>query len=174
MFLAEIRQLLIALLCGTLFCASGFQPCLADTLSGKCVKILDGDTIEVLCANTPFRVRLDGIDCPEKRQAFGQQAKNFTGALVFRKDVEVSWKKKDRYGRLLGTVKLSDGRILNDELVRSGYAWWYRKYSNDRRLAALELSARNQRAGLWSTDAAIAPWDFRHMEKTPITALERR
>jgi endonuclease YncB( thermonuclease family) len=68
---------------------------------------------------------------------------------------------RDRNGRLLGEVVLPDGRSLNQELVRAGYAWWFRKYSRDGRLARLEEEARADRRGLWADQAPEAPWDFR-------------
>ena len=68
---------------------------------------------------------------------------------------------RDRNGRLLGEVLLPDGRSLNAELVRAGYAWWFRKYSRDERLARLEEEARHGRRGLWADPAPEAPWDFR-------------
>ena len=68
---------------------------------------------------------------------------------------------RDRNGRLLGEVVLPDGRSLNQELVRAGYAWWFRKYSRDVRLARLEEEARQDRRGLWATEAPQAPWEYR-------------
>ena len=135
----------------------------AASFEGECVRVLDGDTVEVMHEGAPERVRLDGIDCPEKRQPFGQNAKLFTSSLVFNKTVEVTWTKKDRYGRLIGLVRLPDGRELNQELVRAGYAWWYKKYSADTRLSRLEQGARDSKLGLWSAQGQIIPpWTFRH------------
>lgn len=98
---------------------------------GKVVRVSDGDTIEVLRAGRAVRVRPKGIDCPESRQAYGTRAKQFTASLAFGKTVAVQVHSTDQYGRILGEVILPDGRSLNRELVRSGYAWWYRRYSDD-------------------------------------------
>jgi endonuclease YncB( thermonuclease family) len=102
-----------------------------------------------------------GVDAPEKRQAYGERAKRFTADLAFHRTVTVRTTGRDRNGRLLGEVVLPDGRSLNQELVRAGYAWWFRKYSRDGRLARLEEEARQSRRGLWADQAPQAPWDYR-------------
>jgi endonuclease YncB( thermonuclease family) len=108
----------------------------AEQFTGKVVGIGDGDTISVLREGKAVKVRLYGIDAPEKAQAFGTQARTFTGDLVFQHDVTVVVQRTDRYGRLVGDVLLPDCRSLNQELVRAGLAWWYRQYApNDTTLA---------------------------------------
>src|SRR5438094_4600286 len=97
--------------------------------SGRVVGVTDGDTIKVMHNGRAEKIRLYGIDCPEKRQAFGTKAKQFTSGQAFGKDVTVQVKDTDRYGRTVGIVILPDGRSLNEELVYQGLAWWYRKYS---------------------------------------------
>lgn len=151
---------LIALICST----TGVNA-YAASFEGQCVRVLDGDTVEVMHEGAPERIRLDGIDCPEKKQAFGQNAKAFTSTLVFNKTVEVTWTKRDRYGRLIGLVTLSDGRELNQELVKAGYAWWYKKYSANMRLSRLEQGARDSKIGLWSAAGQIPPWTYRHTKR---------
>lgn len=71
-------------------------------------------------------------------------------------------KELDKYGRSVGDVLLIDGRSLNQELVRAGLAWWYRKYSDDKALADLEADARRRRTRLWSDQDPVPPWIFRH------------
>lgn len=140
-----------------------FVPLLASAASftGKVVKVSDGDTIQVLRSGRAEKIRLAGIDCPEKKQAFGQAAKRFTLNLAAQKIVTVEVETKDRYGRSIGEVFLPDGRSLNQELVRAGYAWMYRKYSSDATLAALESEARAARRGLWAEPKPVPPWDWR-------------
>jgi len=128
---------------------------------GKVVGVSDGDTIEVMRAGRAVRVRLEGVDCPESRQAYGTRAKQFTSELVFGKTVSVQVRGTDQYGRILGEVILPNGRSLNRELVRNGYAWWYRRYSNDRVLQQLEQEARRERRGLWRDRNPTPPWEFR-------------
>jgi endonuclease YncB( thermonuclease family) len=130
--------------------------------SGKVVSIADGDTLTVLHAGKQERVRLYGVDCPEKKQPFGTRARQFAGELVFQKVVTVRIKDRDRYGRTVGEVVLPDGRILNQELVRAGLAWWYREYAAaDVRLALLEREARAAARGVWSDPNAVPPWEYR-------------
>ena len=101
------------------------------------------------------------MDAPERRQAYGERAKRFAADLAFQQTVVVRAAGRDRNGRLLGEVVLPDGRSLNQELVRAGYAWWFRRYSRDVRLARLEEEARAGRRGLWADQAPEAPWEFR-------------
>ena len=122
-------------------------PALAD-FSGQVVSVLDGDTIEVLHNQHPERIRLSGIDCPEKGQAYGQKAKHATSALAFGKDVTIQTHGHDKYKRTIGEVILPDGMNLNQELVKQGWCWRYRKYApGDTVLEELETEAREERKG---------------------------
>ncbi len=133
-----------------------------EPFQGTVVGVTDGDTITVLTGREPVKVRLNGIDCPEKGQAYGARAKAFTSKLAFGKTVAVTPVGIDRYGRTLGDVTLPDGRLLNRELVEMGLAWHYVRYSTDPELAAAEHRAREERRGLWADARPVAPWDFRH------------
>jgi len=140
------------------------------------VAVGDGDTIDVLAdeapADTgrpddrsrerrPVRVRLVEIDCPELGQPFGRKARQATSALCFGRTVRVDGTGVDTFGRVLGIVTLADGRSLNEELVRLGYAWWFRRYSRSETLRALEDAARAKRAGLWADRDPVPPWQWR-------------
>jgi len=92
--------------------------------TGHVVTVLDGDTIDVLHNSQPERIRLNGIDTPEKGQDYGRRAKQFTEDLVDEKEVRVESLGTDEYGRTIGNVRLPDGLILNKELVKAGLAWW--------------------------------------------------
>jgi len=133
--------------------------------TGKVVGVSDGDTLKVLCDKTPIKVRLYGIDAPEKKQAFGTQAKKFTSEQVFGKEVELIEKNKDMYGRTVGIIKYSSGTVLNEELLKSGFVWHYKQYSKDQDYAAMEQEARKKKVGLWIDPKAQAPWDYRKDEK---------
>jgi micrococcal nuclease len=135
-------------------------PVWAETFSGKVVAVLDGDTIDVMHQGRAERIRLEGVDCPEK-QAFGNKAKQFTADLMMGQEVNVIAQKRDRYGRTLGYVILPDGRNLNRELVQAGLAWWYRQFSSDSSLGELEAEARAARRGLWKDPHPLPPWEFR-------------
>jgi len=138
---------------------------LAADFTGRVVGVSDGDTITVMHNGKGERIRLHGIDCPEKRQAFGNRAKQFTSNLVFAKTVTVQALDRDRYGRTVGVVLLPDGRSLNHELVRAGLAWMYRRYTNDQSLSDLEEEARVARRGLWVDAEPVPPWEWRVMRK---------
>jgi endonuclease YncB( thermonuclease family) len=138
------------------------DPLPAQGFSGKVIGVSDGDTITVLQNRTDTRVRLHGVDCPEKGQAFGNRAKEFTADLVLGQSVTIRPRGVDRYGRTVGEVLLPDGRNLSEELVRSGFAWWFRKYAaSDKSLARLEADAHTARKGLWADLHPVPPWEWR-------------
>ena len=132
----------------------------ATEIEGKVVAVTDGDTITVLAGKEQVKVRLDGIDAPERRQAFGTVAREKLAELVFEKPVKVITKGKDRYGRTIGTV-IAGERSVNLEMVRAGLAWHYVEYSKDAELARSEREARAAKRGLWADEAPVAPWDYR-------------
>ena len=94
-----------------------------DTFTGKVVGVSDGDTISVMRAGKAVKVRLHGIDCPEKKQPYGTRAKQYTSDLAFGQEVTVRIQTTDRYGRIVGEVILPGGKNLNWELVDAGLAW---------------------------------------------------
>jgi len=138
-------------------CAATSAVRAAETFIGKCVGVTDGDTINVMRDGRAVKVRLEGIDCPERGQDFSSSAKKYTSALVYGKTVEVRQTGTDRYGRVLAVV-YTDGTDVNLALVRAGMAWHYKKYSSDAKLAAAENTARAAEIGLWSLPTPIAPW----------------
>ena len=131
---------------------------------GKVVGVADGDTITVLQDKRPVRIRLQGVDTPEKAQAFGQRAKKFTAALVAGKQVRVTPVDQDRYGRLVAVVH-QGAKCLNEALLLAGLAWHYKRYSKSKRYAALELEARGKKRGLWSQPDPTPPWRWRRQNK---------
>jgi len=151
--------------------AAGFagRPADGSTFSGTVVSVADGDTVTVRVNGHTEKVRLFGIDCPERHQAFGTRARRTTSELTAGRQIRVDVVGRDDYGRLLGKVILADGRNLNQELVRRGLAWWYSHYSRDAALAALEADARAARRGLWVDPHPMPPWEFRRREHAPRT-----
>lgn len=136
------------------------------------IGVADGDTVTILdSSNTQFRIRLMGIDAPEKKQAFGNRSKQSLSDLVFNKKVTVEYSKKDKYGRTVGKI-LIDGLDANLEQVKSGMAWHYKQYQSeqavaDRRPYAMaEEQARALKMGLWLDAEHIPPWDWRKREKS--------
>jgi endonuclease YncB( thermonuclease family) len=142
----------------------------AETLTGRVVGIADGDTITVLdTSNQQHRIRLNGIDAPEKKQPFGSRAKQNLSSLAFGKDARVEWSKLDRYGRIVGKV-IVDGQDVGLQQVQAGLAWWYRQYAREQspqdqvNYARAEEAARLARLGLWSDAQSIPPWEYRHKD----------
>jgi endonuclease YncB( thermonuclease family) len=140
---------------------------LADTLVGRVVRVIDGDTVSVLDAHQQQeRIRLAGIDAPERKQPFGRAAKDYLSTRVAAKNVSVNWHKRDRYGRIVGTLTYG-GRDVDLLMVRAGYAWWYRKYASeqsptDRALYEnAESQAKAERRGLWADPHPVPPWEWR-------------
>ena len=138
----------------------------AHSFSGEVVSVLDGDTIEVMHHGKAERIRLQGIDCPEKKQAFGNKAKQATADLVFAQRVTVESHGQDKYRRSIGDVFLSDGTHVNRELVAQGWCWWYRKYApQDLILAGLEAAAQMSQKGLWVDPDPVPPWEWRKRKR---------
>jgi endonuclease YncB( thermonuclease family) len=138
------------------------------SVSGTVVKIADGDTITILDAhNVQHKMRLQGIDAPERRQDFSDVSREHLTSLVFGKQVRIEYEKVDRYGRLVGKV-LIDGNDECLEQLKAGLAWHYKQYEKeqsppDRQLyASAEQEARVQKRGLWKDPTPTTPWDFRH------------
>ena len=118
--------------------------------TGPVVSVLDGDTIEVLYNTHPELIRLSGIDCPEKGQAFGNRAQQAASALVLGRDVMLDTHGQDKLGRTLADVTLRDGTNVNHELVKEGWCWWDRPYAPAASLLEkLEKDARAGKKGLW-------------------------
>lgn len=143
----------------------------ADTLTGRVVGVADGDTITLLDAsNTQHRIRLAGIDSPEKGQPFGQVCKQSLSDLAYDRMVAVEASKLDRYGRVIGKV-LVDDQDANLEQIRRGCGWHYKKYQNEQILddrlsyGRAEESARASRVGLWADAGAVPPWEWRRARR---------
>ncbi len=126
---------------------------------GRVVGVTDGDTITLLVGKEQKKIRLAEIDAPEKSQAFGNLAKMMLSQKIFGETVRVTVAEKDRYGRYVGKVSL-DGRNINEEMVKEGYAWHYRQYSHNPEMALAEFEARKNQSGLWQLPAT-PPWDYR-------------
>lgn len=148
----------------------------AGSITGKVIGVMDGDTIEVLDATkTSHRIRLEGIDAPEKAQPFGNRSKQHLSDLVFGKQVVVQFNKTDKYGRTVGKV-LANGKDANLEQVRAGFAWHYKEYQKEQSAsdrvayADAETSARTGKMGLWLDPKPMPPWEWRHGGKNEPTA----
>ena len=139
----------------------------AATLQGKVVNVADGDTLTVLDdQKTQHKIRLQGIDAPEKSQPFGQKSKQSLNQMVHSQIVTVEFQKKDKYGRTVGKVLLN-GTDVCLEQIKLGMAWHYKQYQSEQpkedrdTYAQAELTARTQAVGLWKDKSPTPPWEFR-------------
>lgn len=139
-----------------------------SVVHGNVVHVADGDTVTVLLNNNvKIKVRLYGIDAPEKAQAYGPQSTGILKHFVANKNVSVAILGTDKYGRKLGRIYLGNTDI-NAEMVRLGAAWHYKQYdksSKYNQYAMLEQEAKANRKGLWNKPNPLAPWDFRKMQR---------
>ena len=174
---------LAAMLLATALLVAG-QRAHAAELHGRVVGISDGDTLTVLdAARVTHRIRLNGIDAPEKGQPWGARARERLSALVFGKPVVVIWNKHDRYRRVVGSVHVAaagacaapacpQSHDVGLALIESGLAWHYKRYQNEQsaedrtRYARAEDTARSRRVGLWQDANPVAPWDYRGQQRT--------
>ncbi len=154
---------LLFLACALILCACGPSGRTAGGMQGKVTGIKDGDTFEVLINGKQEVVRLAHIDCPERGQPFGKAAKQFASDLCFGKAVIVrEVGRRDRYGRMIATVSLRNGKVVNKELARAGLAWHFRRYSDNEAYHLLEQQARTAKLGIWAEPSPVPPWEWRH------------
>lgn len=124
------------------------------------IGVQDGDTLTILREDRPLKVRLANVDSPERRQEFGQRAKQSLSDMCFRKDAMVRILTTDRYGRAVALVSC-DGTDVNRAQVERGMAWVYTKYNKDPTLPTLQAVALAKRRGLWADENPVAPWEYR-------------
>jgi endonuclease YncB( thermonuclease family) len=135
-----------------------------ESFVAEVIGVSDGDTLNVFEKSRTGSVRivrLNSVDCPEKDQRSGPEAKKFTSELSLGKTITVKVDSVDRYGRVLGEAILPGGKSLNRELLKAGWAWWYNQYSKDSTLADLESAAEEAGIGLWADKDPTPPWEWR-------------
>jgi len=155
------RTILIAIIC---LLGSVPYNSLADeqSFSARVVRVIDGDTLEILRDGDSIIIRLSGIDAPEKNQAFWEEAKERVMELSDQKTVLVDPETKGKHNRLIANVILPDSRYLSYVLVSDGLAWWYRPFApKNETLEYLESQAQLDRIGIWSTRDPQPPWVLR-------------
>lgn len=143
----------------------------AASLQGKVINVADGDTITVLDTHkNQHKIRLQGIDAPEKSQPYGQKSKQSLYQLVHSQMVSIEFQNKDKYGRIVGKVILN-GNDICFEQIKLGMAWHYKRYQSEQpkedreTYSQAEQSAKSQSLGLWKDTNPIPPWEFRHQSK---------
>ena len=156
-----MKYLLILLVCFPSLALSDYLNCPC-----KVIKVTDGDTVHVLDqSKTKHKIRLGGIDAPEKKQLFGDKSTQNLSRLIAGKNVEVEYDKRDRYGRIVGKL-IKDGQDINLLQIKGSLAWHYKYYEKeqtklDRVLySSAEIEAREKTIGLWAVPA-IPPWEYR-------------
>lgn len=129
-------------------------------LHGQVIDVLDGDTVKLRSDWHIYKIRLAGIDAPEKQQAYGVQSKIYLEHLIADKDVSIKVLSCDQYGRYVGKIYLN-GKDINGEMIRSGYAWHYYHFDSNPVYARFMLDAQRSNRGLWQEVHPTPPWIFR-------------
>lgn len=143
-----------------------FSNYIFSQVKAKVIGIKDGDTVVVLIGNNIQKtLRLAEVDCPESKQPFGKNAKQFTSEQVFGKTVDFFETDTDRYGRAIAKIYYDNGKYLSEEIIRKGFGWWYFIYSNNKNLSIFESQAKYLKLGLWADKNSIAPWEWRIINK---------
>ena len=131
-------------------------------VAARVIRIIDGDTFDVSVKDSIYRIRLLGIDAPEAGQEFYEESKEMLGKLTINKDIWVEGRGHDVYKRTIAVIyRKVDKLDINKEMVRTGLAWHFTKYSSDAELARLEKLAREKQIGIWSLYHYLEPWEFR-------------
>ena len=151
----------------SLFCLLAiFIQCQQHTISGRVVKVADGDTFTLLTNdNQQLRIRLHGIDAPEKSQDFSKASKDYLTDLVMQKPVKVYSKKRDQYGRIVAIVMVDD-LVINEAMLRAGLAWHFTEYDDNSAWREMELIAQRNKVGIWSHPNPLPPWEFRKTKRS--------
>ncbi len=162
--LKKIQVISTVLLCLMLSsCLAGSGSSNAKILSGKVIRVADGDTVTIMSENKwSTKIRLHAIDAPEMQQAWGSHSRKALKALVYKKTVTVVVKDIDQYDRTVGVIKL-DQKNINHEMVKEGHAWVYRRYNREKAMLEFEKSAKQAKKGIWSQAKSKiqAPWEWR-------------
>ena len=143
----------------------------AEDFTGQVVRVIDGDTIEVMHLGKAERVRLHGVECPEVGQPYGERARKYTSTHTLRKKVTVIVHDTDKDGRTIGQVILPDMSNLNIVLISAGLAWWHETYApEDKILMDVQKSAKAAKRGLWADPNPVPPWEWKSESKKPAKA----
>lgn len=164
---AKQYRIFLSIICHSLLIMGLLTPSpgWADRWQGKVVRVMDGDSLVVMRDRKPIRIRLAGIDTPERGQPFAKEAQQFTRQRVAGKRVQIDEKEADRYDRIVAWVTRPGEEELGAALVRAGLAWRHIYYSKDPNLIALEQEARARGLGLWSQAAPTPPWVWKQRHK---------
>jgi micrococcal nuclease len=137
----------------------------AQTLTGKCIKVTDGDSFTIWSMGRRIQVELAGVDCPELEQEFGKEAYDFTSSLVFKKMVEINVRTYDNKGRVIARVTVED-KDASIRVLSAGMGWYDKETDKDKALGKAQKMAKKEKRGLWASPNPVAPWVFRKTQTT--------
>lgn len=143
------------------------SPEVEESIVGEVTKVIDGDSFKVKSAEgKEYEVQIEGTDAPELKQPYGKESTEALRKILGDAKVRVTWLKKDNFERPLAQVYVGDLHV-NAEMIRTGNAWHFKRYNQSQKLAELEIEAKNNKRGLWSTDNPQTPWDYRKENRAP-------
>ncbi len=152
---------------------SSQEESISNPTSGKVIAIIDGDTYDILLdGNKTVRIRMEGIDAPEKGMPFYRVAKKYLGELCFEKNVRLEIHDTDSRGRKIAFTYLDDGTEISHEMIKAGLAWHFTKYNKDEDLATLEVQAKESKLGLWTDESPMPPWDNRSLHRKGVSTKD--
>ena len=138
-----------------------------ESIVATVTKVIDGDSLKAKTKEgKEYEIQVEGIDAPELKQPHGKEATEALSKMVMGKEIKVTWTKKDNFDRLLAQIHV-DKTHANQEMLRTGHAWHFKRYNQSKELAELEEEAKKAKRGLWATENPQAPWDFRKETRSP-------
>jgi micrococcal nuclease len=138
-----------------------------ESIVATVTKVIDGDSLKAKTKEgMEYEIQVEGIDAPELKQPHGKEATEALSKMVMGKEIKVTWTKKDNFDRLLAQIHV-DKTHANQEMLRTGHAWHFKRYNQSKELAELEEEAKKAKRGLWATENPQAPWDFRKETRSP-------
>ena len=157
-----MRRVCLKSLTFSLLILSVSYPAFSEEFNGQVVRVVEGDTLEIMHLGKPERVRLHGVDCPEVGQPYGERARRYTSTHTLRKTVTVIVSDVDKDGQTVGQVILPDMSNLNIVLISAGLAWWHETNApEDKILMDVQASAKAGRRGLWADPDPLPPWEWK-------------
>ena len=143
-------------------------------LFGKSIKVDDGDTFIFLDKNNrQIKIRIEGIDAPEKGMPYARKSKEYLAGLLLNQDLVVVGKSYDQYKRMVAQISVGK-QDVSAAMIASGYAWHYKKFNQEKKLSDLELKAKSQRLGLWQENSPMPPWKVRAYRRAGYSDAEFR
>jgi len=145
-----------------------------NVIRGKVISIIDGDTFDLLTKeNETIRIRVYGIDAPEKGMPYYNVSKKYLSNLIFSKTIEVQISKIDRHDRFVAKSFLENGTDISLAMIQNGMAWHYAEYSSEKDYADAQIEARGFELGIWKDKNVIEPWEVRSLHRRGISTKKQ-